>query len=130
MEARVPQRVASANAKLILQRLGWSAVAAPPVGSFRPRSNADLYGTFKHPSLLNPLNRRLSPLARRSWTASRNAGCGRIPAAVQFLPLLYDRYVALERRIGHTLSPTGMPLPNLTGFSAPQLETAGEPPLP
>ena len=31
-------------------------------------------------------------------------------------PDLYLRYVRIERRIGHTLSPTGRPLPELTGI--------------
>ncbi|MCY3730026.1 MAG: phosphoadenosine phosphosulfate reductase family protein [Rhodospirillaceae bacterium] len=35
--------------------------------------------------------------------------------AAQLRPDLYRRYVALERRIGHTLSPTRLPLPVLTG---------------
>ncbi len=33
------------------------------------------------------------------------------------LPALYAQYAALERRIGHTLSPSGVPLPALTGIS-------------
>ena len=35
--------------------------------------------------------------------------------AARLQPALYRRYVELEERIGHTLSPTGMPLPALTG---------------
>ena len=35
--------------------------------------------------------------------------------AAQLQPALYRRYVAIERRIGHTLSPTKVPLPALTG---------------
>ena len=35
--------------------------------------------------------------------------------AAQLQPALYARYVALERRIGHTLSTTEVPLPALTG---------------
>lgn len=35
--------------------------------------------------------------------------------AAQLRPDLYRRYVALEQRIGHTLSPTRLPLPALTG---------------
>ena len=35
--------------------------------------------------------------------------------AAQLQPALYRRYVAIERRIGHTLSPTRVPLPALTG---------------
>ena len=35
--------------------------------------------------------------------------------AAQMQPALYARYVRLEERIGHTLSPTGVPLPALTG---------------
>ena len=36
--------------------------------------------------------------------------------AARLQPQLYQRYVALERRIGHTLSPSGVPLPELTGI--------------
>jgi len=38
--------------------------------------------------------------------------------AAQLRPDLYRRYVALERRIGHTLSPTRIRLPALTGVPA------------
>ena len=43
--------------------------------------------------------------------------------AAQLQPALYARYVALERRIDHTLSPTRVPLPALTGV--PVEHTAG-----
>ena len=43
--------------------------------------------------------------------------------AAQLQPALYARYVALEKRIGHTLSPTRVPLPALTGV--PVEHTAG-----
>ena len=36
--------------------------------------------------------------------------------AAELRPDLYARYVEIERRIGHTLSPTGRPLPELTGI--------------
>ena len=36
--------------------------------------------------------------------------------AAELRPRLYRQYVALERRIGHTLSPTRVPLPQLTGI--------------
>ena len=36
--------------------------------------------------------------------------------AAELRPALYRQYVALERRIGHTLSPSRMPLPELTGI--------------
>ncbi|MDE0523946.1 MAG: phosphoadenosine phosphosulfate reductase family protein [Boseongicola sp.] len=36
--------------------------------------------------------------------------------AAQLQPRLYATYVELERRIGHTLSPSGVPLPDLTGI--------------
>ena len=35
--------------------------------------------------------------------------------AAQLQPALYRRYVELEERIGHTLSPSGRPLPAVTG---------------
>ncbi|MXZ28777.1 MAG: phosphoadenosine phosphosulfate reductase family protein [Gammaproteobacteria bacterium] len=38
--------------------------------------------------------------------------------AARLRPDLYRRYVALERRIGHTLSPTRLSLPALTGVPA------------
>ena len=37
--------------------------------------------------------------------------------AARLQPALYARYAELERRIGHTLSPSGIPLPELTGIS-------------
>ena len=37
--------------------------------------------------------------------------------AAELRPKLYRTYAALERRIGHTLSPSGIPLPELTGIS-------------
>ena len=36
--------------------------------------------------------------------------------AAELRPELYRRYAQTERRIGHTLSPTGRPLPELTGI--------------
>ncbi len=36
--------------------------------------------------------------------------------AAELRPLLYRRYAELEKRIGHTLSPSGIPLPALTGI--------------
>ncbi|MCY4479501.1 MAG: phosphoadenosine phosphosulfate reductase family protein, partial [Rhodospirillales bacterium] len=38
--------------------------------------------------------------------------------AAELRPRLYARYAALERRIAHTLSPTRMPLPAVTGIPA------------
>ena len=38
--------------------------------------------------------------------------------AAELRPGLYRDYVALERRIGHTLSPTRLPLPAITGVAA------------
>ena len=38
--------------------------------------------------------------------------------AAQLRPGLYAKYVELERRIGHTLSPSRLPLPELTGIPA------------
>ena len=37
--------------------------------------------------------------------------------AAELRPELYRQYVEIERRIGHTLSPSGTPLPALTGIS-------------
>ena len=37
--------------------------------------------------------------------------------AAELRPELYRRYAEIERRIGHTLSPSGVPLPELTGIS-------------
>jgi len=38
--------------------------------------------------------------------------------AAELRPLLYRKYTEIERRIGHTLSPSGVPLPELTGIPA------------
>ena len=40
--------------------------------------------------------------------------------AAQLQLALYQRYIALERRIGHTLSPSGVPLSDLTGIPVRQ----------
>ena len=40
---------------------------------------------------------------------------------------LYKKYVDLERRIGHTLSPSRVPLPELTGIPVKRAETAFHP---
>ena len=36
--------------------------------------------------------------------------------AAELRPALYARYAQIEQRIGHTLSPSGRPLPELTGI--------------
>ena len=38
--------------------------------------------------------------------------------AAELRPDLYRSYAELEKRIGHTLSPSRIPLPELTGVSA------------
>ena len=48
--------------------------------------------------------------------------------AAELRPSLYRTYVELERRIGHTLSPSGIPLPELTGIS-PSESGDGEDPM-
>ena len=50
--------------------------------------------------------------------------------AARLQPQLYARYCALERRIGHTLSPSGVPLPDLTGIPAPRPDLSRDAPLP
>ncbi len=45
--------------------------------------------------------------------------------AAELRPDLYRTYAELERRIGHTLSPSRVPLPQLTGIS-PTMETHAE----
>ena len=40
--------------------------------------------------------------------------------ATELRPGLYRRYAELEQRIGHTLSPSGIPLPELTGITPPE----------
>ncbi len=42
---------------------------------------------------------------------------GDLRTAAELRPGLYRRYARTERRIGHTLSPTGRPLPELTGIA-------------
>ena len=38
--------------------------------------------------------------------------------AAELRPSLYRKYTEIEKRIGHTLSPSGIPLPDLTGIPA------------
>ena len=46
--------------------------------------------------------------------------------AAELRPDLYKKYSRLEKRIGHTLSPSGAPLPALTGIPAdPDAGTSG-----
>ena len=45
--------------------------------------------------------------------------------AAELRPELYRRYAEIERRIGHTLSPSGIPLPEVTGIS-PSVAGDGE----
>ena len=47
--------------------------------------------------------------------------------AAELRPGLYREYVDLERRIGHTLSPTRIPLPQLTGVPVEPAATAFRP---
>ena len=47
--------------------------------------------------------------------------------AAELRPCLYRKYVDLERRIGHTLSPTRIPLPQLTGVPVEPAATAFRP---
>ncbi len=50
--------------------------------------------------------------------------------AAQLQPALYRTYASLERRIGHTLSPSGVPLPELTGIPVPRTDSLEQaPPL-
>ena len=49
--------------------------------------------------------------------------------AAELRPSLYARYAQIEQRIGHTLSPSGRPLPELTGIppDRPDSEDPAEP---
>ena len=46
--------------------------------------------------------------------------------AAELRPALYARYAQIEQRIGHTLSPSGTPLPELTGVP-PDRPDPGDP---
>ena len=48
--------------------------------------------------------------------------------AARLQPAFYARYVALEKRIGHTLSPSGRSLPELTGIPVPSDDFHDTPP--
>ena len=48
--------------------------------------------------------------------------------AAKLQPALYARYVDLEKRIGHTLSPSGRSLPELTGIPVPSDDFHDTPP--
>ena len=49
--------------------------------------------------------------------------------AAQLQPALFRAYAALERRIGHTLSPSGVPLSDLIGVPVPPTYSLDAPPL-
>ena len=53
-------------------------------------------------------------MSRLSCSFCILASCADLCRAAELRPRLYRRYVDLERRIGHTLSPTRVPLPRLT----------------
>ena len=55
-------------------------------------------------------------MSRLSCVSCIMASRADLRTAARLQPQLYQRYVALERRIGHTLSPSGVPLPDLTGI--------------
>ena len=48
--------------------------------------------------------------------------------AARLQPALYARYVALEKRVGHTLSPSGRSLPELTGIPVQSDDPLDAPP--
>ena len=48
--------------------------------------------------------------------------------AARLQPALYAHYAALERRIGHTLSPSGVPLPDVTGIPVSSANSLDAPP--
>jgi len=45
-------------------------------------------------------------------------------------PDLYKRYASLERKLGHTLSPSRLPLPQITGIAVPSDHSADFPETP
>ena len=51
----------------------------------------------------------------------------RLRRAAELRPDLYRAYTELEQRIGHTLSPTRIPLPQLTGVPVEPAATALRP---
>ena len=67
-------------------------------------------------------------MSRLSCVFCIMASRGDLRTAARLQPRLYRAYAALERRIGHTLSPSGIPLPELTGVPLP--DTAARPPRP
>ena len=58
----------------------------------------------------------LQGMSRMSCVFCIMASRSDLRTAAQLQPDLYRRYAALERRIGHTLSPSRIPLPQLTGI--------------
>ncbi len=68
-------------------------------------------------------------MSRLSCVFCIMASRGAARAAARLQPALYRRYADLERRIGHTLSPSGIPLPELTGISVPPRDSLDAAPL-
>ena len=62
---------------------------------------------------------RQPPVCRRPRAAARPrfSSPADLRRAAELRPHLYRRYAETEQRIGHTLSPSGIPLPELTGIS-------------
>jgi len=65
-------------------------------------------------------------MARCSCSFCIFASSSAMRRAAELRPGLYRKYTEIEKRIGHTLSPSGIPLPDLTGIPAdPVAETLG-----
>ena len=66
-------------------------------------------GQLPHPAYLQGMS-------RMSCVFCVMASRSDLRTAAQLQPDLYRRHAALRRRIGHTLSPSRIPLPQLTGI--------------
>ena len=94
-----------------------------------PLSTADVFSTIRAAGQ-NPHWVYDAGMTRMSCSFCILASRADLRRAAELRPLLYRTYADLERRIGHTLSPTGRPLPEITGITvtpSPSCDRNGRP---
>lgn len=112
--SRRPLRFNDGNSKAGRQWWDWLPIFDWPVGAvFEAIDNAGQQPHWAYEAGMSRLSCSFCILASRSD----------LRTAARLRPELYARYVAMEKRIGHTLSMSAVPLEALTGIAA-QAEAA------